>query len=74
MTKIVKQKNSVEKVESDHHPIITKLKLTWNKNDYKNRVEVYNLKNKECQALFKYETSAAFFSNFHQPNNEFNAF
>ena len=60
LTKIVKKKNSVEKVESDHHPIITKLKLTWNKTDDKSRVELYNLKNEACQAAFKMETSAQF--------------
>ena len=59
LTKLVKKKDGVEKVESDHHPIITKLKLTWNKHNNKDRVEVYNLKNKACLAAFKYETSAA---------------
>ena len=60
LTKIVKKKNRVEKVESDHHPIITKLKLNWDKNDNKSRVEIYNLKNEACQAAFKRATSAEY--------------
>ena len=57
LTKIIKNKKGVQKVESDHHPIISKLKLSWDKDINKNRVEVYNLKNKGCQNKFKEETS-----------------
>ena len=40
--------------------LITKLKLNWDKNDNKNRVEIYNLKNEACQAAFKKETSSEY--------------
>ena len=59
LTKIIKNKKGVQKVESDHHPIISKLNLSWDKDINKNRVEMYNLKNKGCQSKFKEETSIA---------------
>ena len=57
LTKVVKTKKGVRKVESDHNPIITKINLNWSKETVKERIELFNLKNKECQAKFKIETS-----------------
>ena len=47
LTKIVKTKKGIVKVESDHNTIISRLKLSWNTNVKENRIELFNLKNKE---------------------------
>ena len=57
LCKIVKTKKGIKKVESDHNPLIAKFKFPWNKGVKKNRVELYNLKNKECQQHFTKQTS-----------------
>ena len=57
LTKIMKTKNGVVKVESDHNTIISKFKLHWNKKAKENRIEMFNLKNKVCQEKFKEETT-----------------
>ena len=56
LKKLMKTKNGVKKTESDHNPIISKLKIQWNKHSKKQRTEMFNLKNKECQAKFKAAT------------------
>ena len=57
LSKIYKTKNGVNVKESDHNTILTKfnLKIDVSKDDKK--TEVFNLKNKECQAKFKDYTS-----------------
>ena len=40
------------KVESDHNPMILELNMSWNTKVRQQRVEIYNLKNKECQKKF----------------------
>jgi hypothetical protein len=60
LTKLVKNKNGFKKIESDHNPIISKLKMNWNSQPKKKRLELFNLKNKTCQEMFTKETSAAF--------------
>ena len=57
LTKIRKTKNGVRKVESDHNPIISNLKIPWKTQLKQQRVELFNLKNKNCQEVFKRETS-----------------
>ena len=42
----------ITKVESDHNVIFTNFKLSWNNNFRKRGVELFNLKNKECQSKF----------------------
>ena len=49
----------MEKIESDHNPIISKLALTWNKISQTNRLELFNLKNRACQEKFFEETSSS---------------
>ena len=39
LTRLTKTKKGVQKVESDHNPIITKLKLSWNTKMKNNRKE-----------------------------------
>ena len=56
LTKIVKTKNGTNKTESDHNTIFSKFKLHWNKRIKENRIEIYNLKNKNCQQIFREAT------------------
>ena len=42
---------------SDHNPIITHFKIDWCRKVKKTKVEMYNLKNKDCQKKFKDLTS-----------------
>ena len=58
LTKIAKHKEVIKKVESDHNSIITRLKIHWKNEISQNKIEIYNLKNKECQKMFKKETSS----------------
>ena len=48
LTKILKTKKGVIKKASDHNPIITKFNIKWSSKMKKPRIELYNLKNKEC--------------------------
>ena len=59
LTKLMKNKKGFKKVESDHNSIISKLRINWNSQPRKQRIEVFNLKNKVCQAMFTKETSSA---------------
>ena len=59
LTKIVKTKKGVVKVESDHNTIISRLKLSWNTDVKANINEMFNLKNSDCQRKFKEETTSA---------------
>ena len=58
LTKLVKVKKGMKKVESDHNPIISKLKINWNSQPKKERLELFNLKNKTCQEMVRKETSS----------------
>ena len=58
LTKIVRTKKEISKVESDHNTIFSKFRLKWNKKIIQKRQELYNLKNKECQDLFKEATKS----------------
>ena len=53
LSKITKTKKGVKIQESDHHPLITKLKFTWSKHSKNDRKEIFNFKNKDCQNKFK---------------------
>ena len=73
LTKVVKTKKGTKKVESDHNVLVSKLKFDWNKNIRKDRVEIYNLKNKKCQAAFKEITSKpGILSSIFQKDNDLN--
>ena len=57
LTKILKTKAGISKKESDHHAIISKFSFKWNKRIHTKRIEMYNLKNPDCQKVFKDRTS-----------------
>ena len=53
LSKITKTKKGVNIKESDHHPLITKLRFTWSKHRKKDRTEIFDFKNRDRQAKFK---------------------
>ena len=58
LTKIVKTKKGVIKTSSDHNVLISSFNILWSKKTKCDRIEMFNLKNKECQAKFKEMTSS----------------
>ena len=63
LRKIYKTKKGVRIKESDHHTIISEFNCKVSTNNKRQKIEVYNLKNKECQANFKsFITSTKMFS------------
>ena len=56
-TRITKTKNAVEKKESDHNVILTRLKLEWSKYVKEETNNLFNLKNKDGQKMFKEATT-----------------
>ena len=57
LMKIVKTKKGVVKKASDHNVIVSKFNLKWSRKNKAERIELYNLKNRECQKNFKLLTS-----------------
>ena len=57
LTKIRKTKNGFIKKESDHNILITEFACNFKISDKSSKVDVYNLKNPECQTKFKRYTS-----------------
>ena len=57
LSKIYKAKTGVKVKESDHNTIITEFNLKLAASKDEKKIEVYNLRNKECQAKFKEYTS-----------------
>ena len=52
LTKVIRNKNGLKVQESDHNPIIIEFKLEIKEAAEANKLELYNLKNEECQAKF----------------------
>ena len=57
LTKITKTRKGITQTESDHNVIFSNFKLLWNKKDKKQRQELFNLKNEECQKAFRDATT-----------------
>ena len=57
LTKITKTRKGITKTESDHNVIFSRFKLPWNKKMVKQRQELFNLKNEECQKVFRDATT-----------------
>ena len=53
LSRITKTKKGVIEKQSDHNVIVSKFKFNWKKKVRSKRIEMYNLKNQECQAKFK---------------------
>ena len=57
LTRYSKSKKSINIHQSDHNVMITSMNFKWNKRIVKERVEIFNFKNKDCQLYFKDITS-----------------
>ena len=57
LTKVIRNKKGLKAQESDHNPIITEFKLHLKAAEEDDTFELYNLKNKECQKMFKEYTT-----------------
>ena len=57
LTRVTKAKGVVKTVESDHNPIITELYCTYKRRNSTRRMEMFNLKNQECQKKFREVTN-----------------
>ena len=57
LTKITNTKKGIRKQESDHNVLISKFQFSWSKNIKRARIEMFNLKNRDCQVTCKENTS-----------------
>ena len=57
LTKIHKTKNGIKVKESDHNTILTEFNHKVIAKPFEKKIEVYNLKNKDCQKKFREYTS-----------------
>ena len=57
LSKIIKTKNGTKVVNSDHNSIFTSFKFQYTTSQINPKIEIYNLKNKECQKRFFEETN-----------------
>ena len=57
LQKLIRQKKGLKVIESDHNPIITEFNLSLKDEHKEEKIEVFNLKNQECQLSFKKYTS-----------------
>ena len=53
LTNITRENNKVVRKESDHNTMFTKFELKWSKNVNKNKIEIFNFKDKEGQDNFR---------------------
>ena len=53
LNKIIKTKKGVAKTESDHNALISKFNISWDTRYKTDRIELFNLKNRESQTKFK---------------------
>ena len=70
LTKISKTKAGIITKESDHNVLISKFKFKWNKRSLQKRVELYNLKNVDCQKKFKEVTNNSNLANIFDNEDE----
>ena len=49
--------SKTKKKESDHNVLVTSLKMKWSKREHRKKIELFNLKNIDCQKVFKEITS-----------------
>ena len=61
LTKICKTKKGVKVTKSDHNVIISKFRINWTRKAKSARIDMFNLKNKECQLKFTELTSSGDF-------------
>ena len=79
LTSVTKTKHGTKKQKSDHNVLVSKFNITWSRKLKSNRIEMYNLKNTECQKTFKELTNHGTFlsevfdtsENLHNKTEEF---
>ena len=52
LTKYTKKKDKNYTVESDHNPLILEIDIPWNSKIIEDRIEIFNLRNGDCQREF----------------------
>ena len=57
LTKIRKTKNGIVVKESDHNVLLSEFNTSYNSDKKSKKIELYNIKNLECQKNFKEYTS-----------------
>ena len=57
LTSLRKNKNGINKNESDHNTIVTELDISYKQEIRSSRIEMLNLKDKEAQKIFLHETN-----------------
>ena len=73
LTKYTKVKNGTKRTESDHNVLLSKMKFKWMKKLRMKKIEIFNLKNAECQRNFKELTSNTdFLSSVFDCNSDLN--
>ena len=73
MTKHTKTKHGIKSTEIDHNVMIARVKLKWIKSIKKQDIEIFDLKNIECQNEFKKITSESnFLSSVFEGKNDIN--
>ena len=58
LTKFTKKKEKCYITESDHNPMILDINIPWNSKMKKDRIEIFNLREKECQKEFFKNTNS----------------
>ena len=73
LSKIYKSKKGTRIKESDHNTILSHFNCMVATNNKKEKIQVYNLRNKECQAKFKaFTTKTKMFSTIFDGSNDIN--
>ena len=57
LNKIIKTKKGITKVNSDHNVLISKFNMKWKVQQKRERIEMFNLKNRDAQKQFRELTS-----------------
>ena len=57
LSRFYKTKNKTSVIESDHNILTLYLRLKWNPKNKMERKEIYNLRNSECQEIFRHNTT-----------------
>ena len=52
LTKYTKKKDKNYTIESDHNPLIIEINIPWNSKIQQDRIEIFNLRNSDCQREF----------------------
>ena len=57
LTKFTRKNERCYTIESDHNPLIMEINIPWNSKIRENRIEIFKLRNKNCQKDFFQNTN-----------------